>query len=244
MSDFPRDFAKLVVQQYSSFKRGPKGRQKALSNAQKADKDSTERIILDHGGEPAWHAYYAATRAKDTKTKFKGKAHLIKQINRLSTKPIETQQKFAKLLASAINDPESVPESDPESDPESEMPTHPAKRRRMDDNDTPDSVQQSTTTQSTAIPFHDEPCAPQQISGQNGSQEGVYVGAPLEVAEKLFDNGFWDSIQRIPIQEDPDEFMADISILFQRDSNRTMFGCQIEIGIVKEKVRTIASQLF
>ncbi|KAM0074685.1 hypothetical protein ACKRZS_013263 [Fusarium odoratissimum] len=106
-------------------------------------------------------------------------------------------------------------------------------------------IQQSTATHSTPIhSYVGQARGSHHIPGQDACPEDVHVGAPLKVAEKLFEDEFWDSIQRIPSKDQSDELMAEISILFQQDDVRANFGCQIEIGIVKEKVAMYASNLF
>ncbi|KPA36570.1 hypothetical protein FLAG1_10654 [Fusarium langsethiae] len=113
------------------------------------------------------------------------------------------------------------------------------------DNATISAIQQSTATHSTPIhPYVGQLHDSHHIPGQDVSPRGVYVGAPLKVAEELFEDEFWDSIQRIPSKDRSDELMAEISILFQQDDVRANFGCQIEIGIVKEKVAMYAFNLF
>lgn len=74
--------------------------------------------------------------------------------------------------------------------------------------------------------------------------EDVYVGAPLEQAKGQFHEQFWDSIQRIPTQEQPCSWLADISMIFQQGQIRERFGCQMEIGIAEEKVADLAYELF
>lgn len=72
----------------------------------------------------------------------------------------------------------------------------------------------------------------------------VYVGAPLERAEELFHDQFWDSVERTHSQEQPGVLLADISMIFQQGHIREHFGCQMEIGIAREKVADLAFQYF
>lgn len=278
--------AKLVVALSASYTRGPIGAKEALTNAQNADKDSLERIIVEQS-ELAWRAFYSAKKRKEAAETFRGKAKLrstFDQLDRLIAESPDNKKRFAELLANEMNNtrpdmPTHLTTRSPqmiESASDTDIITQPAKRPRLQtiesdsdtdsiaeptdrpllrtiasasnadiDNATISAIQQSTATHSTPIhSYVDQLCVSQRIPGQDVSPRGVYVGAPLKVAEKLFEDEFWDSIQRIPSKDRSDELMAEISILFQQDHMRANFGCQIEIGIVKEKVAMYAFNLF
>ncbi|RSL85355.1 hypothetical protein CEP52_016173 [Fusarium oligoseptatum] len=68
--------------------------------------------------------------------------------------------------------------------------------------------------------------------------------APLEPAEELFHEQFWESIERIPGKEPAGTWLADVSMIFQDGHPREHFGCQMEIGIAEEKVAELAFDYF
>ena len=84
----------------------------------------------------------------------------------------------------------------------------------------------------------------EQAPSSEATQDGVHVNASLEGSRTLFPVEFMDSIQRIPSSRAPDTLVADISMFLQKGTMRDHFGCQMEIGIVKEKVAFHARQLF
>lgn len=88
----------LLVQRYQKLTRGPYRVDEALQRAKQADENSTQRILLDES-EPAWRAYYAASKAIESNHGFSGKAELIRLLNDLSAQPIEGQRAFAEQLA-------------------------------------------------------------------------------------------------------------------------------------------------
>lgn len=76
------------------------------------------------------------------------------------------------------------------------------------------------------------------------AQDSVHVGASLRASKALFPTEFMDAIQRIQSPQPPGALVADISIILQKGQIRECFGCQMEIGIAKEKVATYAKTLF
>ncbi|KAF1975430.1 hypothetical protein BU23DRAFT_579088 [Bimuria novae-zelandiae CBS 107.79] len=84
----------------------------------------------------------------------------------------------------------------------------------------------------------------QQVPSSVAIQEGVHMNASLKASRTLFPIEFMDSIQRVPSSRFPDTLVADISMFLQRGHIRDHFGCQMEIGIAKEKVAFYAKKLF
>jgi hypothetical protein len=59
----------------------------------------------------------------------------------------------------------------------------------------------------------------------------------------LFADDFCHAIQRIPHSREPGTLVADITLFVQEGQTRDNFGCQMEIGIVKEKILYYARRL-
>lgn len=89
-----------------------------------------------------------------------------------------------------------------------------------------------------------EQCTPGQIPGGVTIPEVLHVHASLEASKALFPLEFMDAIQRVPNSHSPESLMADISLILQEGYIRDYFGCQMEIGIAKEKVAYYAKLLF
>ncbi|RSL85131.1 hypothetical protein CDV31_016611, partial [Fusarium ambrosium] len=148
--------------------------------------------------------------------------------------PIEQQRAFAKQLALAM-ETEEVNGS-----------RQGAKRPRTTTIPSPieASVRPTTTTTTSSTDMGSidvEHYVSEQPLRQLFAQNNVYVGAPLNLAQELFHEQFWDAIARTPSTKPP---LADISMIFQEGDIREHFGCQMEIGIAEEKVANIALQYF
>jgi hypothetical protein len=83
-----------------------------------------------------------------------------------------------------------------------------------------------------------------QRSPENRNLQGLHVNASLQASKTLFPPEFMDSIERIPHSWRPDILAADVSMILQKGYIREHFGCQMEIGIAKEKVPFYAKRLF
>jgi hypothetical protein len=105
---------------------------------------------------------------------------------------------------------------------------------------TPDTTAESSSTNYN----HLEPYTPQRIPNSGNLQEGLHVNASLRASKTLFPVEFMDSIERIPHSWQPDALVADISMILQKGHIRDYFGCQMEVGIAKEKVPLYAKKLF
>lgn len=99
---WPDDFATEVAQYYATLPRGPYKSNEALEAARKADQQSTQRIILDNGGQSAWHAYYAITRAVSGQRTFAGKGKFSSLLKKLEAESPEKKRAFAGRLASVM----------------------------------------------------------------------------------------------------------------------------------------------
>lgn len=241
------EFITKVIQVYRNYRRGPYGVEEALKEAREADTSSLSRIILDES-EPAWRAYNAAIKSADLQHKFAGQAELSRSLKYLSNQSTEDQRAFAKQLAYAL-------ESDNET---SSMRS--AKRHRtcfstylirvlmhigpneldMPSLSTPNATPNSVDTNYINL----EQSNSRETLDIQGLQEGVHVDASLESCKTLFPVETMDSIQRIPNRRLPDTLVADVRMFLQKGYLREQFGCQMEIGIVKEKVPYYAKKLF
>ncbi|KAL3587702.1 hypothetical protein FPOAC2_13600 [Fusarium poae] len=218
----------LVVVNYRKYSRGPYRVNDALEKAEQADESSTERILVEKS-QLAWRAYLAAKKTISTDRGYSGKADLTRLLNHLNAQPIHRRRDFADELASAM---ENV---------EVNASTQGAKRRRIA---IEASVQPTAITSNADTSLIDTDLSvTEQIPDLSASRD-VYVGAPLEPAEELFHDQFWDSVERTQSKEQPGVLLADISMLFQQGYIREHFGCQMEIGIAKEKVTDLAFQYF
>ncbi|KAJ9137591.1 hypothetical protein NKR19_g8170 [Coniochaeta hoffmannii] len=77
------------------------------------------------------------------------------------------------------------------------------------------------------------------------SADGVHDAASLKGAKTVFKAEVMDSITRRPCVRDPwtTEWVADITLFLQKSEVRNRFGCQMDIGIAKEKVAYYAKKL-
>ncbi|KAF5017292.1 hypothetical protein F66182_10790 [Fusarium sp. NRRL 66182] len=223
-----------VVAYYRGLERGPYKVQAALQRVEQADENSTERILVERS-DLAWRAYHAVNNAINIDRGFSGKAELKRLVNHLSVQSIDRRRQFADQLASEMENMEV------------NASTQGAKRRRIAaENGTAAPVQPTAivcTTDARSIDAEHD--ATEETPGFMASRD-VYDGAPLELAEGLFHDQFWDSIERKRVKgkDKSDMLLADISMLFQQGYIRDHFGCQMEIGIAQEKVAGLAFQYF
>ncbi|KAK2474798.1 hypothetical protein H9L39_14758 [Fusarium oxysporum f. sp. albedinis] len=222
----------LVIENYQRYSRGPYRVKDALQKAKQADGSSVERILVEKS-PTAWYAYIAAHKTKTLDRGPEGRVELSRLLDHLGNQPMHRQHEFVNQLAAAM---ESI---DANTSPQS------AKRRRIATEDnTVAPVQPTSITRNADTCLTDvEPSVTEQIPALVTSRN-VYVGAPLEPAEELFHDQFWDSIERTQSKEQPGVLLADISMIFQEGYIREHFGCQMEIGIAKEKVAELAFQYF
>ncbi|QKD55298.2 uncharacterized protein FOBCDRAFT_240538 [Fusarium oxysporum Fo47] len=222
----------LVIENYQRYSRGPYRVKDALQKAKQADGSSVERILVEKS-PTAWYAYIAAHKTKTLDRGPEGRVELSRLLDHLGNQPMHRQHEFVNQLAAAM---ESI---DANTSPQS------AKRRRIATEDNtvapvqPTSITRNADTCLTNV----EPSVTEQIPALVTSRD-VYVGAPLEPAEELFHDQFWDSVERTQSKEQPGVLLADISMIFQEGYIREHFGCQMEIGIAKEKVADLAFQYF
>ncbi|RMZ87181.1 hypothetical protein DV736_g5593, partial [Chaetothyriales sp. CBS 134916] len=236
-----RQLLKFIVEHSRKLQRGPYKVDQALQEAKKADVNSTQRIILCES-ESAWRAYYAAKKAIESQHGFSGQVEFACLLDNLSTQSIEQQRAFAKELALEI-------ESDDLQLIEGNGNTgwgNGAKRRRTTIENHIPTPPTSNTMASGSGTYHTnlEPRASERAPGSAVVQEGVHVDASLKASKVLFPVEFMDSIQRIPHSQLPDTLVADISMFLQNGYIRDNFGCQMEIGITKEKIAHYAKILF
>jgi hypothetical protein len=85
---------------------------------------------------------------------------------------------------------------------------------------------------------------PQQLPITGDRQGGVFWVASLEACKALLPSALMDAVVRLPSPREPKSLAADISIVLQKGVTRDHFGCQMEIGIAKEKVALYAKKLF
>ncbi|KAJ3578314.1 hypothetical protein NPX13_g2255 [Xylaria arbuscula] len=231
------DLITLVVNEYRKLARGPYGAKDALRVAKQADDHSIDGILLKKG-DAVWRAYYAAKKATKLKHGFSGQAELTQLFNELNTKSIETQRAFAEQLASAMG---SDSQPSVESNAVSDVANGVKRRRTAEGCTTPTAPLNKIVTTHHIIPEHH---TPERLPDNSASLKDVYVGAPLDPAKDLFYDQFWDAIERILSTENPDIWVADISMIFQKGFVREHFGCQMEIGITPEKVAEFALEYF
>ncbi|RSL52783.1 hypothetical protein CEP51_014996 [Fusarium floridanum] len=194
-------------------KRGPYCTAKALQKARQANETSLERILQKESAL-AWRAYYAVNKQTQHQRGFSGKAELIRLLDDLRSNSIEQQCAFAKQLALAM-ETEEVNGS-----------RQGAKRPRTTTIQSPieASVRPTTTTTTSSTDMGSidaEHYVSEQPPCQLVAQNNVYVGAPLNLAQELFHEQFWDAIARIPSTKPP---LADISMIFQQGDIREHFG--------------------
>ncbi|KAI0435569.1 hypothetical protein F4803DRAFT_309017 [Xylaria telfairii] len=239
-SQSPNELVHLVIQRFEKLTRGSYGVDEALQQAKHADANSIERIILDEG-ELAWRAYYAAKKATRSDHGFSGKAKLTLLLNDLTIQPVEYQYAFAKQLSLATaRDTIQSMENDGGNDSKKCPKRRTAVNTFTRTPSTPTATSNGPSTNYTDLEYS----APEQVSGSVVHQDGVHVDASLKASKTLFPNEFMDSIQRIPSRQLPHTLVADISMILQRGHVRDYFGCQMEIGISKEKVAAYAKKLF
>ncbi|KAF2257940.1 hypothetical protein CC78DRAFT_527107 [Lojkania enalia] len=231
----------LVKQHFQGLQRGPYGVEKALEEAKQANANSTQRIILGES-ELAWRAYYAAKKATDSQHGFSGRAEFARLLDGLSTQSIEQQRAFAKELILAIeSDALQLPEDDGGTGARKGT-----KRRRTTmespilSTSPPNATPNGPGTNYTNL----EHGSSQEILNSLNVQEGVHVDASLQASGALFPVEFMESVRRIPHSRLADALVADISMFLQQGYIRDHFGCQMEIGIAKEKVPFYAKKLF
>ncbi|KAK2022503.1 hypothetical protein LX32DRAFT_192148 [Colletotrichum zoysiae] len=241
-----KELTTLTLQNY--LKSGTYGVKTALPIAKQADPTSAERILVDIS-ELAWLGYYAAKKKTASRHGTQGRAKLKVLLDKLEQAPVESKRLFARQLASAM-------------EAEDIDVTQAAKRRRRyftKGSDLPSETflglanhtaatgPPSTTTSNAATHSINPESRPSEQIHEHipvVSEKDIYVGAPLKPAEKLINDQFWDSIQRIENKEQPGTWLADISMIFQQGNIRDHFGCQMEIGIAEEKVADLAFEYF
>ncbi|KAH8704293.1 hypothetical protein GQ44DRAFT_716923 [Phaeosphaeriaceae sp. PMI808] len=236
-----RELLRLVVQHSRKFQRGPYKVDQALQEAKQTNLNSTQQIILRES-ESAWRAYYAAKKATESQHGFSGKVEFARLLDGLSAQSIEQQRAFAKELALAMESDDLQPI---EGDENTGLRNGAKRRRTTIENHTPTPpTPNATPNGSGTFRTNLEPCASEQVPGSVVVQEGVHVDASLKASKALFPVEFMDSIQRIPDSRLPDTLVADISMFLQNGYIRDHFGCQMEIGIAKEKIAHYAKILF
>ncbi|KAF4979445.1 hypothetical protein FDECE_18053 [Fusarium decemcellulare] len=208
-----------IVRHYRNMARGPYRVDEALEEAKQADETSIERILVETS-ESAWLAYYSMTKTSEMQRGFAGKAEFTRFIEDLRSQDTGRWREFARPLASEVGT-EKV-----------NISGRAAKRRLAP-------ARPTTTTSSTDThPVDDDNCVPEPTPGE------LYIGAPLRAAKELFHTQFWESIERIPNPEQPNQCLANISMAFHQDDIRDQFGCQMEIGIAANKVAHLAFEYF
>ncbi|KAH7111046.1 hypothetical protein B0J11DRAFT_198741 [Dendryphion nanum] len=234
-----QELIRLVVQHFQKLPRGPYGVDNALLEAKQEDANSTQKVILDES-EPAWRAYYAAKKAAESQHGFSGKAELTRLLVSLNTEPVECRRTFAKQLAAAME------RATPQSREGNRNNSSGVKRRRItiEDHSSISSTPSTTPNAAENNYANAERHALGNIPTSVNLQEGVHVDAALKASKALFPIDFMDSIQRIRSTRLPDTLVADITMFLQKGYIRDFFGCQMEIGIVKEKVAHYAKKLF
>jgi len=246
MESYPQDERSQPLVAYAALEfrkrlRGPYKVDKALADAKEADPSSTQRIILDES-ESAFLAYRNAKKQLESTHGLAGKAELLRLLEFLNTQSIDQRRNFAKDLASAIQS-EAALNSDG-----STVVRRSNKRRRTCVNEPPVFALIPPGTDERSAPAALTPDATPNSSGRgqeySGAFERLHVDASLAAASTLFPLEFMDSIQRIPSSRDPHILVADISMSVQEGIIRDTFGCQMEIGIGKEKVAFYAKKLF
>jgi hypothetical protein len=85
---------------------------------------------------------------------------------------------------------------------------------------------------------------PQQLPNTGDRQGGVFPVALLKPCKALLPGALMDAVVRLPSPTEPESLAADISMVLQKGRVRDIFGCQMEIGIAKEKVALYAKKLF
>ncbi|KAK0368210.1 hypothetical protein CLIM01_14433 [Colletotrichum limetticola] len=214
----------LVIERVQNLQRGPYKIDQALRSAAESNENSIEKIILETS-EPAWRAYYTATKGLKSDHGFSGKAKMKELVDDLSRQPIDEQRDFATQLALHITEGGGNIDS------------HGAKRRRM-------CYTLGCVLSSNTYHRNHNRRSDSTFRIIDASPRDVYVGAPLQAAEEFFHEHFWDSVRRIPNTEQPGAWLADISMVFQQGHIREHFGCQMEIGIAEEKVAGLAFEYF
>lgn len=113
-------YVDMLVSAICNVNRMPKGFSTAHSALDKAEKTSTGKLLLDHGGFATWLAYYAVKER--VKTHFVGQAATNQLLNALDGEPDECLKLIAKKVKEGIPD---------EKRKEIEGVTKPRKRQRM-----------------------------------------------------------------------------------------------------------------
>ncbi|RSL83788.1 hypothetical protein CEP51_004311 [Fusarium floridanum] len=210
----------------------------ALEEAGKADEHSAERILL-RTSQSAWLAYYGGCKAAKSDHGFHGQTELKQLLEGLEAQPIEDKRAFAKALAEELALLRAMEGADVNSSRQGEK-----RRRTTIENYITPSIPPPTTTTTTTTTGSADTGFIDTEHGNSGQILDVYVGAPLEPAEELFHEQFWESIERIPGKEQAGTWLADVSMIFQDGHPREHFGCQMEIGIAEEKVAELAFDYF
>lgn len=102
-----------------------------------------------------------------------------------------------------------------------------------------------TIANSSSTNYNDTtPYITSQLSHSRSRPDGVYVNASLTASKAMLPGELMDAIVRLPLPRPAETFAADISMVIQKGRTRDLFGCQMEIGIAKEKVALYAKRLF
>jgi hypothetical protein len=251
-----KQLIELVVRHYRTLVRGPYRAEQGAQAAQQ-DNNSTEGLILGES-EPAWRAYYAAKKVGNSSHGFSGQYEMAQLIKDLDTQSIELRRAFAKGLALAMD---SVNSQLINGSGDNSVRTS-AKRRctycstscfcicliylgPTTESPVPTpSTPNETANCSRPAYINPENRVLERVSSNVDVQEGLHVGASLEASGKLFPLEFMHAIQRVPNSLFPDTILADITMFLQEGRHRDYFGCQMEIGVAKEKVPLYARKLF
>ncbi|CAH0046268.1 unnamed protein product [Clonostachys solani] len=239
MEDPLNPYVSSIVQYYSRRvgRRGPYGVANALQKAQSADANSLDQIFLN-GGDLAWRAYFVVNKDAGSEHGYEGLGELTRFLDELGTQPVGHQLAFAKRLDAAM---QSAQQQEAENDEGNIVRKSTKRRRTAIENGTLPLPTPNTTPDDASTDYTDlEP------SSQHGSairQDGVHVDASLQAVKPLLPVDFFHAIQRVPHSQKPGTLVADITLFVQKGQTRDNFGCQMEIGIVKEKIAYYARKL-
>lgn len=219
--------------------RGPYGLAEALQNARDAGPSDVGNIMLKHGGEVAWKAWFSAYKQVETHQVFEGRADAKNILDGLEQASLENKHAFAAEFARAFATIDTASRDVGDNALE-----RPSKRSRLPP--APPRVSASPTTEHlepatpsiVALPNNEAAPGPRQPSRE---RSGVYTGGSLQAARDLFSAQFYDAIKR---QSKDDTLVATVAILYQEGKILEVFGCQLVVDIVPERALSYAQDFF
>ncbi|KAK7210150.1 hypothetical protein V2G26_017328 [Clonostachys chloroleuca] len=220
MENDVQDLVRKLATYFQSMRRGPYA-QEAFQEATK-DPNSFEGILLGES-QQALLAYLAAKKAVTRGPRGGlGGASMQRRIDGLSKASPEDQRAFAKQLSSQLEEVQK--DAGPLTEgTNTSIEKATTKRRRVDN-----------PAASTSVESDLEHGNPERMP----SEESIFIGAPLKLANDLFQDELWDSIGRM-WDAQLERCVANISMIFLPTS-----GYQMNIGITQGRVAELANEFF